>query len=65
MGHHFQHQPELQITPIEKIRLPLKSGDELPPMLAGLQWVWMHPRWKDRSGRRRYQRWKDSGQEPT
>ena len=43
MRHHFQHQPELQITPIEKIRLPLKSRDELPPILAGLQWLWMHP----------------------
>ncbi len=39
----FQHQPELQIVPIEKIRLPLRSRDELPPILAGLQWVWMHP----------------------
>ncbi len=43
MRHHFQHQPDLQITPIEKIRLPVKSRDELPPILAGLQWVWMHP----------------------
>jgi IS5 family transposase len=43
MRHHFQAQPDLQITPIEKIRLPLKSRDELPPILAGLQWVWMHP----------------------
>lgn len=43
MRHHFQRQPDLQITPIEKIRLPLKSRDELPPILAGLQWVWMHP----------------------
>jgi hypothetical protein len=43
MRHAFQSQPELQITPIEKIRLPLKSRDELPPLLAGLQWVWMHP----------------------
>jgi oxaloacetate decarboxylase alpha subunit len=33
----------LQITPIEKIRLPLKSRDELPPILAGLQWIWMPP----------------------
>jgi hypothetical protein len=39
----FQSQPDLQITPIEKIRLPLKSRDELPPILAGLQWLWMHP----------------------
>ena len=38
----FETQPDLQITPIEKIRLPLKSRDELPPILAGLQWVWMH-----------------------
>ena len=43
MRHTFQTQPDLQITPIEKIRLPLKSRDELPPILAGLQWVWMHP----------------------
>ena len=34
MRHHFQTQPDLQITPIEKIRLPLKSRDELPPILA-------------------------------
>jgi transposase, IS5 family len=43
MRHYFQAQPDLQITPIEKIVLPLKSRDELPPILAGLQWVWMHP----------------------
>jgi len=43
MRHYFQHQPDLQTTPIENIRLPLKSRDELPPILAGLQWIWMHP----------------------
>jgi len=43
MRHAFQTQPDLQITPIEKIRLPLKSRDELPPILAGLQWIWTHP----------------------
>ena len=43
MRHAFQTQPDLQITPIEKIRLPLKSRDELPPILAGLQWLWSHP----------------------
>jgi hypothetical protein len=43
MRHPFQTQPDLQITPIEKIRLPLKSRDELPPILAGLQWIWMQP----------------------
>jgi hypothetical protein len=39
----YQAQPDLQLTPIGKIRLPLKSRDELPPILAGLQWVWMRP----------------------
>ena len=43
MRHHYQTQPDLQLTPIEKIRLPLKSRDELPPILAALQWLWMHP----------------------
>lgn len=43
MRQRFPAQPDLQITPIEKIRLPLKSRDELPPILAGLQWVWMQP----------------------
>jgi IS5 family transposase len=43
MRHHDQAPPDLQLTPIEKIRLPLKSRDELPPILAGLQWIWLHP----------------------
>jgi hypothetical protein len=43
LRHHFQVQPDLQLTPIEKIRLPRKSRDELPPILASLQWIWMHP----------------------
>lgn len=43
MRHPFQQQPDLHVTPIERIRLPLKSRDELPPILAGLQWLWMHP----------------------
>ena len=42
--HHFPAQLDLQIIPIENIRLPLKNRDELPPILAGLQWVWMHNR---------------------
>ena len=37
MRHAFQTQPDLQITPIEKIRLLLKSRDELPPILAERQ----------------------------
>jgi hypothetical protein len=43
MRHSYQAQTDLHLTPIEKIRLPLKSRDELPPILAGLQWLWMHP----------------------
>lgn len=43
MRQRYPAQPELHLTPIEQIRLPLKSRDELPPLLAGLQWVWMHP----------------------
>ena len=43
MRQRYSPQPDLQIVPIEKIRLPLQSRDELPPILAGLQWLWMHP----------------------
>jgi hypothetical protein len=35
--------PDLNLTPIEKVIIPLKSRDELPPILAGLQWIWMNP----------------------
>jgi len=43
MRQHYSAQPDLHLTPIEKIVLPLKSRDELPPLLGGLQWLWMHP----------------------
>ena len=39
----FNPQPGLNVIPIEKIVLPTKSRDELPPILAGLQWIWTHP----------------------
>ena len=42
MRQRFSAQPDLSIVPIEKIVLPLKSRDELPPLLAGLQWLWTH-----------------------
>ena len=42
MRQRYSPQPDLEIIPIEKIRLPLKSRDELPPILAGLQWIWTH-----------------------
>ena len=43
MRQRFETSPGLQVLPIEKIRLPLHSRDELPPILAGLQWIWTHP----------------------
>lgn len=43
MRQHDSAQPELAVVPIEKIVLPLKSRDELPPILAGLQWIWTQP----------------------
>jgi hypothetical protein len=39
----FTAQPEFGLVPIEQIVLPLKSRDELPPILAGLQWIWTQP----------------------
>jgi len=43
MRKRFEIQLALGITPIEKVVLPLKSRDELPPMLAGLQWIFQTP----------------------
>ena len=39
----FKTEPDLTLTPIEKIIIPLHSRDELPPILMGLQWIWRHP----------------------
>lgn len=36
----FNPQPNLDVIPIEKISIPTHSRDELPPVLAGLQWIW-------------------------
>ncbi len=43
MRQRFELDPGLQLTPIEQVRIPLKSRDELPPILAGLQWIWCQP----------------------
>ncbi len=43
MRQRFEPSPGLHLTPIEKIVLPIRSRDELPPILAGLQWIWSHP----------------------
>jgi hypothetical protein len=42
MRQRYSPQPDINIIPIEKIVLPTKSRDELPPLLAGLQWIWTH-----------------------
>lgn len=43
MRHAFKSQLDLGTLPIEKIIIPTHSRDELPPVLAGLQWIWTHP----------------------
>jgi IS5 family transposase len=42
MRQRFNTEPDLNLIPIEKIVIPLHSRDELPPILAGLQWIWTH-----------------------
>jgi IS5 family transposase len=39
MRRRFDVQLALGQTPIERVQIPLKSRDELPPILAGLQWI--------------------------
>lgn len=41
MRKRFEFQLQLGQTPIEKIEIPLKSRDELPPILTGLQWIFL------------------------
>lgn len=43
MRRRFDVQLALGQTPIERVSIPLKSRDELPPMLAGLQWIFQTP----------------------
>jgi transposase, IS5 family len=43
MRKRFEVQLNLGQIPIEKVIIPLKSRDELPPILAGLQWIWQYP----------------------
>jgi hypothetical protein len=43
MRQRYSPQPDLDVVPIEKIILPLNSRDELPPILAGLKWIWTNP----------------------
>ena len=43
MRKRFEVQLALGKTPIERVVLPLRSRDELPPVLAGLQWIFQTP----------------------
>ncbi len=43
MRKRFEMQTELGQTTIENVRIPTKSRDELPPVLAGLQWIFRTP----------------------
>jgi len=43
MRRRFDVQLGLGLTPIERVSVPLKSRDELPPILAGLQWIFQTP----------------------
>ncbi len=43
MRKRFQTQLELGQIAIEDVVIPLKSRDELPPILAGLQWIFTTP----------------------
>ena len=39
MRKRFEAQYKFTKTPIELVRIPEKSRDELPPVLAALQWI--------------------------
>jgi hypothetical protein len=43
MRRRFDVQLALGQLPIERVQIPLKSRDELPPILAGLQWIFQTP----------------------
>jgi hypothetical protein len=43
MRKRFEVQLGLGRTPIERVVLPVRSRDELPPVLAGLQWIFQTP----------------------
>jgi hypothetical protein len=43
MCHRFQQQTALGITPISEVKFPLRSRDELPPVLMGLQHIFVTP----------------------
>ena len=48
MRRRFEVQLALGKTPIERVSIPLKSRDELPPILAALQWIFQTPEINER-----------------
>ena len=47
MRQHYGREPELGDTPIESLKIPTKSRDELPPVLRALQYIYCTPELKD------------------
>ncbi len=43
MRQKFEVQYELGTTPVEKVNIPVKSRDELPPVLRALQFIYTTP----------------------
>ncbi len=43
MRKRFEQQRKLGIIPISKVKLPVKSRDELPPILRALQHIYVTP----------------------
>jgi hypothetical protein len=43
MRKRFEHQLKLGIIPISEVKLPIKSRDELPPILRALQHIYVTP----------------------
>ena len=43
MRKRFELQLALGATPIEEVKIPTRTRDELPPTLAALQWVFTTP----------------------
>jgi len=43
MRKRFETQLKFDQTPIEKVKIPEKSRDELPPVLRALQWIYSTP----------------------
>lgn len=48
MRERFQQQLSIGITPIPEVKIPVKSRDELPPVLAALQYIFITPALNER-----------------